>query len=239
MHLHDDHEEEDLPLRRTARSSHGGDKELVLGTGTVLAIFMALVLLCAVFFGFGYTMGRKSMAPATPTESAETSNDDSLSKPKPGAAVTGSATPSPAVPPTTSSLPDPAPAPKEVAKTDTTDDLSAADSKPVRTPVKQEVSPVTAPPPMQHAAAPQPAASAPMPSTTTNGSLMVQIAAVSHPEDADVLTSALRRRGYAVVARNDLGDHLIHVQIGPFANRKDAETMRQRLIGEGYNAFIK
>ena len=67
----------------------------------------------------------------------------------------------------------------------------------------------------------------------------MQIAAVSHQEDADVLLSALRRRGYTVLTRSDAADKLIHVQVGPFGNRKEAETMRQKLAGDGYNAFIK
>ena len=58
---------------------------------------------------------------------------------------------------------------------------------------------------------------------------MVQIAAVSHAEDAEVLLDALRKRGYTVTARRDAGDSLIHVQTGPFANRNDANAMRQKL----------
>ncbi len=69
--------------------------------------------------------------------------------------------------------------------------------------------------------------------------MMVQVAAVSHQEDADVLTSALKRRGYGVTARPDANDHLIHVQVGPFNNRKDAEAMRQKLLSDGYNAILK
>ena len=49
---------------------------------------------------------------------------------------------------------------------------------------------------------------------------MVQIAAVSNQEDADVLISALRKRGYAVTVRRDPADNLIHVRIGPFATRR-------------------
>jgi cell division septation protein DedD len=68
---------------------------------------------------------------------------------------------------------------------------------------------------------------------------MVQIAAVSHPEDADVLVGALRKRGYAVSARRDPTDGLLHVQIGPFANRNDAYAMRQKLLNDGYNAIVQ
>lgn len=68
---------------------------------------------------------------------------------------------------------------------------------------------------------------------------MVQIAAVSHQEDADVLVSALRKRGYSVVTRNESRDNLLHVQIGPFATRDAAKAMRAKLLADGYNAILK
>jgi len=68
---------------------------------------------------------------------------------------------------------------------------------------------------------------------------MVQIAAVSRTEDADVLIGALRKRGYAVTARREIGDNLIHVQTGPFVNRNDANSMRQKLLSDGYNAIVQ
>ena len=36
------------------------DREISLGTTTILGIFVALALVCGVFFGFGYSMGRRS-----------------------------------------------------------------------------------------------------------------------------------------------------------------------------------
>ncbi len=47
------------------RHNQTEDREISLGTGTILGIFFALAVVCAVFFGFGYAMGRKSAA-ATP-----------------------------------------------------------------------------------------------------------------------------------------------------------------------------
>ena len=70
------------------------------------------------------------------------------------------------------------------------------------------------------------------------GGYMVQIAAVSNPEDAEVLLAALRRRGYAVSARHEVTDGLIHVRIGPFNSRSDANQWRQKLLNDGYNAII-
>ncbi len=71
------------------------------------------------------------------------------------------------------------------------------------------------------------------------GPLMVQIAAVSRQEDADVLVSALRTRGYGVVARHEAADGLIHVRIGPFNSRDLANRWRLKLLGDGYNAIVQ
>jgi cell division septation protein DedD len=77
------------------------------------------------------------------------------------------------------------------------------------------------------------------PAIAPAGLPMVQIAAVSEPEDAEVLVNALRKRGYAVSARREATDHLIHVRIGPFASRDEANRWRQRLLNDGYNAILQ
>ena len=49
-----------------------GDHEISLGTPTILGIFFALALVCAAFFGFGYTLGRRSApAPVVTTDPPE------------------------------------------------------------------------------------------------------------------------------------------------------------------------
>ena len=91
----------------------------------------------------------------------------------------------------------------------------------------------------------QPAAALPVPAIKAEPAnapapgLMVQIAAVSHQEDADVLVGALRQRGYAASASRDAADNQFHVRIGPFANRNDASAMRKKLIYDGYNAIVQ
>ena len=54
-----------------------------------------------------------------------------------------------------------------------------------------------------------------------------------------MLMSALKRHGYNATVQQVAQDKLLHVQIGPFATKKDAEAMRQRLIADGYNAIVK
>jgi DedD protein len=90
-------------------------------------------------------------------------------------------------------------------------------------------------PPITVASTPAPSAA---PASVT-GKPMVQIAAVSRQEDADVLVTALRQRGYGVVVRSEPQDKLLHVQVGPFADRTQATAIKQKLLSDGYNAIIK
>lgn len=89
-------------------------------------------------------------------------------------------------------------------------------------------------------AASTPAATAPADiKSSPTGSFLVQVAAVSKQEDAEILVSALRKKQYPVFIANIPGDPLFHVQVGPFSTQLDAETMRNRLAGDGYNAIVK
>jgi cell division septation protein DedD len=76
-------------------------------------------------------------------------------------------------------------------------------------------------------------------SMSTSSHLMVQIMALSNAEGAESMVAALKRHGYDVSVNRDSQDSLLHLEVGPFANKTDAETMRQRLLRDGYNAIIK
>jgi cell division septation protein DedD len=68
--------------------------------------------------------------------------------------------------------------------------------------------------------------------------LMVQIVTVTHQEDADVLISALRKRGFEpTVSSGDDGQ--LHVRIGPFNSLSEANAMREKLTNDGYNAVVQ
>jgi len=71
------------------------------------------------------------------------------------------------------------------------------------------------------------------------GTFTVQVAAVRHQEDAEALLGALRKKEYPVFLASANSDSLFHVQVGPFSNQKEAESMRARLSGDGYNAIVK
>ena len=73
-----------------------------------------------------------------------------------------------------------------------------------------------------------------------SGGYFVQVAAVSREEDAESLVEALKKKQYpAFTANNPSADKFHHVQVGPYADLKDAEAMRARLIADGYNPILK
>jgi len=208
---------------------HGADREISLGAPAILGIFFALVLVCAVFFGFGYTMGRKSAQAANVDTAAANADTSSNGSAKPAA---GSLASQPAAQPAADSSaapvvvqPEPAsgasatqPTPSKNAAT-AADGMIVGDQPPARN--------------AQSASTNQP------PAISPSGTIMVQIAAVSSQDVADILLASLRKKGYSVSVRHEPQDKLLHIQIGPFANRKDAEAMQQRILADGFNAIVK
>lgn len=208
------------------------DREISLGTTTILGIFFALALLCAVFFGFGYSLGRRSVPPTVAAADTAPEPDSASAKPSSGSPATQGRS--------TSSENSQATADQPAAPAaDSSDDTFSATSADTRKPAAVKTVIAT---PAPHAEAvkviARPAAAVPV-LIAGPGTAVVQVAAVSHQEDADVLAAALKRRGYNVSVRQTPQDKLLHVQVGPFATKKEADAMRQRLQGDGYNAIVK
>jgi cell division septation protein DedD len=221
MHEVYEDEEELQPVERRR------DTEVTLGPMRLLGLFCGLVLVCGLCFGLGYVVGRHkgqqppSAAAAQPADATQTTTPANAAPPKPSAA-----------PP---SAPAPVPAQQVTAGASETPLAEApSETNPVASP--QSASPALGN--YSSAAAVHPALPSPMQSSPAPG-VMVQIAVVAHREDAEVLAGALRRRGYAVTFRLDPADGLIHVRIGPFSSRRDANLMRQRLLSDGYNAIVQ
>jgi cell division septation protein DedD len=209
------------------------DTEIILGTGKLLAIFFGLVALCGTFFGLGYSLGHSSSPGPMTLQNGQTSTlaNASVTKPAAGVTVTAAApapiaeTPQPATtdPNTAATQPDQAPPAQ-----DSSANSDASTSVPASTILKGGVTQVAA----RSNPASDPAA--------TPATITVQVAAVTKEEDAQALVTALRRKNYPVfVPPNPSADSLYHVQVGPFAELKDAEAMKSKLAGDGYNAIVK
>jgi cell division septation protein DedD len=196
------------------------DTEITLGTGRMLAIFFAFVLVCAFFFAIGFSLGRKTTlatiggVPSSPTGASSTAVRPSAEK-------------------------------KEATPQANSTDFSfykAVGEKSADTgltpPDSSKTPSATSPAPSAPAGESSPNPAPDMASVATG--YFVQVAAVSRKEDAESLVEALKKKQYpAFSANNPVIDKFYHVQVGPYGELKDAEAMRARLIGDGYNPIVK
>ena len=186
------------------------DTEVTLGAGKLLGIFFLLVILCGVFFGLGYMVGRGSDKTQGSLIGAEKA---SAATQAPASASNGSVRPltSADKPETDMSFY------KAVEQKDA--DSKLEKPQPASTDDSKQTSPEL--------------------QASPGGAYVVQVAAVTKKEDAEALQQALIKKQYPVVVTPSGNDKLFHVQIGPFAELKDAETMKGRLANDGYNAIVK
>jgi DedD protein len=191
------------------------DTEITLGTGKLLVLFFGLVGVCALFFALGYSLGRKS---------------------EPTLAAASAATPQISSNPTKASGSPPMTFYKSVEQKDANSELTPpADTKGDSTTAAATNTTTTTAAASTPAASPNDSAAA----LPTSG-YFVQVAAVSKQEDAEALVDALKKKEYpAFVAPQAATDKLFRVQLGPFAEVKEAEAMRTRLIGDGYSPILK
>jgi DedD protein len=227
-----DTEEEELESKQS---------EITLSLASLLGIFFGLVLICGVFFGFGYSMGRGSGSQAKVLENPPASNtgdaDETAAAQNP---------PAPAAAPVPPKQQSPKQQDDQNDQQDAQQDAGKAIAKAAPAPVvknapeeaaaKPVFSGISKPAPGREPAPYSPPTDEP---PTATGKPMVQIAAVARLEDANVLVTALRQRGFGVVVHTEPQDKLFHVQMGPFADRGQAAAMKQKLLSDGYNAIIK
>ncbi len=219
------------------------DTEITLGTAKLLTLFFGLVVVCAVFFALGYTLGRKSdiglVAPSAATPLQPSSNGT-----KPASSASSQSAPQMTFY-------------KAVEQKDANAQLTPASADANSNPAatgQPTSSPGTTSPAPSSSGAPASGTSASgtpaQPSQTGNPPdpmaaipstpYFVQVAAVTKQEDAQALVDALKNKQYpAFVATNSANEKLFRVQVGPFTDIKDAEATRSRLINDGYNPIVK
>jgi DedD protein len=188
------------------------DTEITLGTGKLLVLFFGLVAICALFFALGYSLGRKS----EPTLATVASAAVPQASPNAAKATSGSG-----APPMTfyKAVEQKDPNAQLTAPPDTkTDATTASAAAPAQAPQSTSVDPST---------------------TLPNSGYFVQVAAVSKEEDAQALVDALKKKEYPAFVAAQNADKLFRVQLGPFAEPKDAEVVRTKLIGDGYSPIVK
>ena len=182
------------------------DTEITLGTGKMLALFFGLVILCAVFFGMGFSLGKSSVKVLNATDTAPAQVSPGVVRPS-------------AVKPVSA----PAASTLQLDKSATGSSTATTDN--TGTPAL---------PPAEDSKPPEPT------TAPATGGYYVQVAAVSKQEDGQALVDALKQKQYpAFAANNSSSDKLFHVQVGPFADIKEAEAMKAKLVADGYNPILK
>ncbi|MGD0481589.1 MAG: SPOR domain-containing protein [Terracidiphilus sp.] len=198
------------------------DTELTLGAGAVLGLVLALLFVCGLCFALGYAAGHHvsastaANAPTPAPDQEPLQANDSIPKPS---ASEQTALPAPQT--GDDSPTNPEPGTPTAGANPTTTQQSPGDSEPGGSPTGS------------------PAATAPGSAQPVQAQWVVQIAAVANSADAEVLVAALRKRGYSVTAKREAADGLIHVRIGPFNSRDEANRWRDKLLGDGYNAVVQ
>ena len=241
------------------------DSDITIGPGKLLGLFFMLVAICGVFFAIGYSLGKTTAREQVMND--KTPLSASLAAPSVG--DSSAAKPSAAVPTKNQSdavASQDQGAKQEVpdltffnsvkrsdrGKQDVPETATAAPPRQAVSKAEERSMSKAAAPAQTTAGAPTTDASAPATTTakadtkavvaaTAGGAFVVQIAAVTREEDAAALAGALRKKNYSVFVVNNpaVHDKFYHVQVGPFTTMQDAEAVKVKLTGEGYNPIVK
>lgn len=233
------------------------ERDVTIGPGKLLGLFFMLVVICGVFFAIGYSLGKTSAREQALNDKAPL--NASLAPPVVGDA--SAPKPSAVVP--AKSEPD-AKAAEDQEKASTGPDLTffnavkksdataqATGDAPKSSVTKAEPAKTVEEPATKSASAAVTTAPASVTqsksavstevTSSVSAAFVVQIAAVTREEDAAALAGALRKKNYSVFVVNNpaVHDKFYHVQVGPFANLQEAEAMKAKLMGDGYNPIVK
>lgn len=174
--------------------------------------------------GDGFNNPATSKQPLTPTTKPgkESPNPGKTNNP-PTATTPIKTTPSPVVnPPAGTTPPRTQPAPKTITP-----------PKPAPAPAKN-----TAPPARNNAGtkSQSPSLNAPL---IPRGAYLIQVAALTKESDALEMAEALQQRKFPAFVVPTGADKFFHVQVGPYADQKAAETARKALESAGFKTLIK
>ena len=202
-----------------ARSGkRGGDR--ILESRHLIGLFLGVVLLCAVFFTLGYVMGRSQYGGsvhAAAASSPPSGTPEEASSAKGKAAAT----------------------PRSTAEWDFYTNKNRDHLDPA--------APALAPRTPAANWAPGPSASISAtkssvrqgPPKMLQGSIVLQVAAVTRSSDALAMADALQQKKFPSFVVAPATDNLYRVQVGPYTNDRSAEAAKTALDREGFKAIIK
>jgi DedD protein len=211
----------------------GGD--FVLESRHLVGLFLLLVVIFGVVFTLGYLMGRSQADSGGHVVVASNTR-----RPDPPAAV----------PPPAKVNSAPAADDTDPAKKDSDWDFyHSADPQAASDHLQPAPKPVSAPAP----AAPKPAQASPSAKDTKpprpapalggslipKGTIMLQVAAVLHQDDALALAQALQKKKFPALVLPPSTDKYYRVQVGPYADSQAAANGRKDLEANGFKSITK
>jgi DedD protein len=209
--------------------------DFVLESKHLVGLFLLLVVIFGVVFTLGYLLGRGQYDAKLRAAVGTPPGSDA---PPPAATE---AKPKPAKP-----EPEAAQTPKKNSDWDfyhSADPQSSADHlQPAPKPVSATMSVPATP---KHAVAPSKPGILPKSGSGTDGPLipkgtiMLQVAAVMHQDDALALAQALQQKKFPAFVIPPGTDKLYRVQVGPYADNLTASNARQELESKGFKSIIK
>jgi len=208
----------------------GGSGEPVLESRHVVGMFLAVIVLCGVFFSLGYVMGRTQFdaslraaaekPAATPSRVADA--------PAGGAATpAGEWNSSPAATPSK---------PVETAASPATEPVVPAAKPPAETPAPRATAPATKLAPAAAKPARGPLEKNP---AVPQGGAVLQVAALRSQADALALAEALQQKEYPAYVLTPATGNLYRVQVGPYTSAKAADAAKRALEREGFKTILK
>jgi DedD protein len=215
----------------TGRKS-GGD--FVLESRHLVGLFLLLVVIFGVVFTLGYLLGR--------------SQYDSKLRAAVGSPAGSDAPPAPAA---TKSKPRSEPEAAQVPKKNSdwdfyhsADPQAGADHlQPAPKSVAASVPPAAAPKPSAAASSkttkPAKSSSGTDGPLIPKGTIMLQVAAVLHQDDALALAQALQQKKFPAFVITPGADKYYRVQVGPYPDNLSASNARQELEAKGFKSIIK
>ena len=211
-----------------AGSGKRGAGDRILESRHLVGLFLGVVLLCGVFFTLGYVMGRTQYAGAVHASDALTGSLSTRSpapKEKPAEV--------PASPP---------PAEWDFYSKKDNNHLEPAAKVSASAPSNSTGNDSTASAPAPAAPSADPAAKPParfQPPRLLKGSIVLQIAALTHESDALAMADVLQQKKFPSFVVAPTTDNFYRVQIGPYSNEQAADAARSALDRAGFKAIIK
>jgi DedD protein len=218
-----------------AKEKKGGG-DFVLESRHLVGLFMLLVVIFGVVFTLGYLLGR--------------SQYDSKVRAAPGVPMVSKAPAAPAAPAAKSKTP-PEPETAQVQpKNSDWDFYHSADPQASADHLQPAPKSLSASAPPAGSSKPSAGAATKNPAPTKlsggsdgplipRGTIMLQVAAVLHQDDALALAQALQQKKFPAFVIPPGADKLFRVQVGPYPDDKSASSARQDLESKGFKSIIK